>query len=157
MNVLFPSINLRFETLSANRKRQAKAVMPSLLKIQASGAGPLSQGTHPTMILVSSSVEDDFLDSLRFGSSGQGFTYNPGLLRFGETRDIIPNLFVQSGGSHQGTPFGVVNYLRIDMFQAAKDGQPRTILAGFYSLTYPQMSPTPSHVSAQFLAHSLCS
>ncbi len=107
------------------------------------------------MVLISTSVKDDLFDATGLGPTGQNFTYDSGLISLLQTGNPLSNFLVQSRCRGQSVTFGVVDYLSIDMLQAAKDGNPGAILADPYLLADAQMSTTASRLPVSHAAHSL--
>ncbi len=95
----------------------------AILELQALRPGAFGERFHAPMILVSTTVEDNLLHALFQSTSSQHPSHQLCLLCLAQLPKLLTNFSIQSGCRKDGMTDSIINELRVDMPQTAKNVQ----------------------------------
>src|SRR5205085_6682531 len=121
-----------------------------LLTLQSCFARRFGEAAHAPVIDVAAAVKDGAGDALLFGALGDA-TANLFGRRDVAAGSALPVLLRRRGGDQRDAA-GVVDQLRVDVVDAAEDGQPRA-LARAADLSADALVDRPPYVLSAFLCH----
>src|SRR4029077_16640658 len=123
------------------------------LELQSGAARGFGQRLDSTVVGEAAAIEDDRLDARLAGALGDGLADGGGALCARGRLERLAKVGVGARGGRQRPARGVVDYLRVNVMQAAEDRQPRPIRTTLEVAAQPAVPANPRRATIRNFVH----